>query len=99
MCVQTVHVIQTRTLYFYRFCLLLALVQCDYEAINHAKSNLKKNLIAKHCYCLFYRSAYFSCLSIFDLQSYNIHCFELLYFNIDILLREDGCNTTLVNKQ
>ena len=41
--VRTVHVVQTRTLYFYRFCLLLALVQCDYEAINHAKSNLKNN--------------------------------------------------------
>ena len=40
---RTVHVIQTRTLYFYRFCLLLALVQCDYEAINHAKYNLKES--------------------------------------------------------
>ena len=100
MCVQTVHVIQTRTLYFYRFCLLLALVQCDYEAINHAKSNLKKKSNCETLLLPFSQICFFSCLSIFDLQSYNIHCFELLYFNIDILLREDGCNTTtLVNKQ
>ena len=57
---RTVHVIQTRTLYFYRFCLLLALVQCDYEAINHAKYNLKES----NCETLlntafFHRSAFF----------------------------------------